>query len=278
MSLNQSTAYHYMFKYIVIGDSGVGKVSLFEEQYNQEQSCLLLQFTDDRFDARSESTIGVEFGTKTIDLGSKYNHIKVKLQIWDTAGQVSVSFELNFDCVDQETFRSIARSYYRGSACAFLVYDITRKNTFHSVQSWLTDALSNSSNHSQLLIVLIGNKSDLGKSQRQVSFQEGLDFAQQHHIHMFMETSAKTAENVYNAFLESAEVIYKKVANHEIMVGGMDDDVVGSGVKCGQLLVQQPVTPTNSNNRVKGSELGSNSKDMNTPKKDQGGCCGGGKQ
>jgi len=91
-----------------------------------------------------------------------------------------------------------------------------------------------------------------------------------------METSAKTAENVYNAFMESAEVIYKKVANHEIMVGGMDDDVVGSGVKCGQLLVQQPVSSPNINNRVKGSELGSSSKDVNTPKKD-GGCCGGGK-
>lgn len=58
----------------------------------------------------------------------------------------------------QEAFRSIARSYYRCSACAFLVYDITRRSTFESVQTWLTDALSNNSNHSQLIVVLIGNK------------------------------------------------------------------------------------------------------------------------
>ncbi|KAF0975061.1 hypothetical protein FDP41_005814 [Naegleria fowleri] len=243
--MNQSAAYHYMFKYIIIGDSGVGK------------SCILLQFTDDRFDSRSECTIGVEFGTKTIDLGAKYNHIKIKTQIWDTAGQ--------------EAFRSIARSYYRCSACAFLVYDITRRSTFESVQTWLTDALSNNSNHSQLIVVLIGNKTDLAKTQRQVSYKEGLEFAEKNKIHMFLETSAKTAENVYKAFLESSELIYKKIQAHEIMVGGMDDDVVGSGVRCGPLLMQHQTsmnsssssssgTPIKTNpsntNRIKGSELG----------------------
>ncbi len=71
-------AYHYQFKYIVIGNSGVGK------------SCLLLQFTDNRFDSRNESTIGVEFGTRTIQLKSKPKPKTVKLQIWDTVRSLMV--------------------------------------------------------------------------------------------------------------------------------------------------------------------------------------------
>eukprot|EP01119_Soliformovum_irregulare_P010009 TRINITY_DN2424_c0_g1_i1.p1 TRINITY_DN2424_c0_g1~~TRINITY_DN2424_c0_g1_i1.p1 ORF type:complete len:133 (-),score=4.38 TRINITY_DN2424_c0_g1_i1:463-861(-) len=89
-------SYDYLFKYIIIGDSGVGK------------SCLLLQFTDKRFQPAHDLTIGVEFGSRMISIDGK----QVKLQIWDTAGQ--------------ESFRSITRSYYRGAAGALLVYDITR--------------------------------------------------------------------------------------------------------------------------------------------------------
>ncbi|GLJ17848.1 hypothetical protein SUGI_0312120 [Cryptomeria japonica] len=89
-------AYAYLFKYIIIGDTGVGK------------SCLLLQFTDKRFQPVHDLTIGVEFGARMIMIDNK----PIKLQIWDTAGQ--------------ESFRSITRSYYRGAAGALLVYDITR--------------------------------------------------------------------------------------------------------------------------------------------------------
>jgi small GTP-binding protein len=89
-------SYAYLFKYIIIGDTGVGK------------SCLLLQFTDKRFQPVHDLTIGVEFGARMITIDNK----PIKLQIWDTAGQ--------------ESFRSITRSYYRGAAGALLVYDITR--------------------------------------------------------------------------------------------------------------------------------------------------------
>ncbi|KFH09572.1 putative small GTPase Rab2, partial [Toxoplasma gondii ARI] len=87
--------YQYLFKYIIIGDTGVGK------------SCLLLQFTDKRFRTDHDLTIGVEFGARLVSIAGR----QVKLQIWDTAGQ--------------ESFRSITRSYYRGAAGALLVYDIT---------------------------------------------------------------------------------------------------------------------------------------------------------
>jgi GTPase SAR1 family protein len=89
-------SYAYLFKYIIIGDTGVGK------------SCLLLQFTDKRFQPVHDLTIGVEFGARMVTIDGK----QIKLQIWDTAGQ--------------ESFRCITRSYYRGAAGALLVYDITR--------------------------------------------------------------------------------------------------------------------------------------------------------
>merc|ERR1719270_304071 len=107
---------------------------------------------------------------------------QIKLQIWDTAGR--------------ESFRSITRSYYRGAAGALLVYDITRRETFNHLTRWLEEARQNS--HQNMVIMLIGNKSDL-ENRRQVSTEEGEAFAQKHGL-MFLETSAKTAENVEEAF------------------------------------------------------------------------------
>ncbi|EHH28529.1 hypothetical protein EGK_18983, partial [Macaca mulatta] len=109
--------------------SGVGK------------SCLLLQFTDKRFQPVHDLTIGVEFGARMITIDGK----QIKLQIWDTAGQ--------------ESFRSITRSYYRGAAGALLVYDITRRDTFNHLTTWLEDARQHS--NSNMVIMLIGNKSNL---------------------------------------------------------------------------------------------------------------------
>uniref|UniRef100_A0A2K6TCW8 RAB2A, member RAS onco family n=1 Tax=Saimiri boliviensis boliviensis TaxID=39432 RepID=A0A2K6TCW8_SAIBB len=122
-------AYAYLFKYIIIGDTGVGK------------SCLLLQFTDKRFQPVHDLTIGVEFGARMITIDGK----QIKLQIWDTAGQ--------------ESFRSITRSYYRGAAGALLVYDITRRDTFNHLTTWLEDARQHS--NSNMVIMLIGNKRHL---------------------------------------------------------------------------------------------------------------------
>jgi Ras-related protein Rab-2A len=149
-------------RYIIIGDTGVGK------------SCLLLQFTDKRFQPVHDLTIGVEFGARMITIDNK----QIKLQIWDTAGQ--------------ESFRSITRSYYRGAAGALLVYDITRRETFNHLTSWLDDARQHS--NSNMTIMLIGNKSDL-EHRRAVSSEEGQQFAQEHGL-VFLDTSAKTAANV----------------------------------------------------------------------------------
>ncbi|XP_040208827.1 ras-related protein Rab-2B isoform X1 [Rana temporaria] len=197
-------SYAYLFKYIIIGDTGVGK------------SCLLLQFTDKRFQPVHDLTIGVEFGARMINIDGK----PIKLQIWDTAGQ--------------ESFRSITRSYYRGAAGALLVYDITRRETFSHLTSWLEDARQHSS--SNMVIILIGNKSDL-EGRRDVSREEGEAFAREHGL-IFMETSAKTAANVEEAFIGTAKEIYKKIQQ-----GLFDVNNEANGIKVGpqQTLLSEPL-------------------------------------
>jgi len=97
--------YDYVFKLVLIGDSGVGK------------SCLLLRFADDTYTESHISTIGVDFKIRTIQLEGK----TIKLQIWDTAGQ--------------ERFRTITSSYYRGAHGIIVVYDTTDSETFEHVRA-----------------------------------------------------------------------------------------------------------------------------------------------
>ncbi|CAN6273250.1 unnamed protein product, partial [Urochloa humidicola] len=187
-------SYAYLFKYIIIGDTGVGK------------SCLLLQFTDKRFQPVHDLTIGVEFGARMITIDNK----PIKLQIWDTAGQ--------------ESFRSITRSYYRGAAGALLVYDITRRETFNHLASWLEDARQHA--NANMTVMLIGNKCDLSH-RRAVSYEEGEQFAKEHGL-VFMEASAKTAQNVEEAFIKTAGTIYKKIQD-----GIFDVSNESNGIKVG---------------------------------------------
>ncbi|GAM21890.1 hypothetical protein SAMD00019534_050650, partial [Acytostelium subglobosum LB1] len=173
----KSNPYSHLFKYIMVGDSAVGK------------SNLTLQFVDKRFAPNSDFTIGVEFGSRTINIENK----QIKLQIWDTAGQ--------------EKFRSITRAYYRGALGALIVYDITRRETFDNLTSWLSDCRKYSTG--EVTIALIGNKSDL-ETNRQVSTSEASAFAQEHGL-LFFETSAKTGSNVDLAFEQTSKIILDKL-------------------------------------------------------------------
>eukprot|EP00922_Rhytidocystis_sp_ex-Travisia-forbesii_P037529 GHVS01055938.1.p1 GENE.GHVS01055938.1~~GHVS01055938.1.p1 ORF type:complete len:207 (-),score=30.87 GHVS01055938.1:364-984(-) len=174
------------------------------------KSCLLLQFTDKRFRTDHDLTIGVEFGARLINIDGK----QIKLQIWDTAGQ--------------ESFRSITRSYYRGAAGALLVYDITRRDTFNHLSRWLEEVKQNANPH--MTIMLIGNKCDLER--REVSTEEGANFAKQHNL-IFLETSAKTAQNVEEAFMYTARKIHEN-----IQVGVYDLTNEAHGIKCGPVQQQ----------------------------------------
>uniref|UniRef100_A0A452IIK5 Ras-related protein Rab-4 n=1 Tax=Gopherus agassizii TaxID=38772 RepID=A0A452IIK5_9SAUR len=167
----------FLFKFLVIGSAGTGK------------SCLLHQFIESKFKQDSNHTIGVEFGSKVVNVGGK----TVKLQIWDTAGQ--------------ERFRSVTRSYYRGAAGALLVYDITSRETYNALTNWLTDARTLAS--PSIVVILCGNKKDLD-ADREVTFLEASRFAQENEL-MFLETSALTGENVEEAFLKCARTILNKI-------------------------------------------------------------------
>jgi small GTP-binding protein len=177
MTSEPNVNYSYLFKYIIIGDSAVGK------------SNILLRYIHDNFNEEFQSTIGVEFGAKNIKIEDKI----YRIQIWDTAGQ--------------ETFRSITRAYYKNSVCAFVVYDITNRNSFQNVKSWIEDCRKQSPK--TVFMVLIGNKVDL-EDNRQVTYDEGSVFAEKNGM-LFFETSAKTGKNIEEIFLKSSMEISKKI-------------------------------------------------------------------
>ena len=122
----------------------------------------------------------------------------IRIQIWDTAGQ--------------ESFRSITRSYYKNSTCAFIVYDITSRKTFDNVILWLKECKDMC--FKDVLICLVGNKSDL-EGRRAVSFEEGENFAKDNNL-MFFETSAKDGSNIQELFINSATNLVDKIESGQI--------------------------------------------------------------
>jgi len=171
--------YDYLFKLVLIGDSGVGK------------SCLLLRFADDAFTESYISTIGVDFRFRTVKIDKKI----VKLQIWDTAGQ--------------ERFRTITSAYYRGADGIIMVYDVTSMDSFDHVNDWLKEVNRYASEGTCKL--LVGNKSDR-TIDKVVTTEQAKEFADELGIE-FLETSAKSAKNVEEAFLTMAgELIRQRVA------------------------------------------------------------------
>jgi len=181
-----NTEYDYLFKLLLIGDSGVGK------------SCLLLRFADDTYTESYISTIGVDFKIRTIQLDGK----TIKLQIWDTAGQ--------------ERFRTITSSYYRGAHGIIVVYDVTEMESFNNVKQWLHEIDRYASEGVNKL--LVGNKSDL-VTKKQVETQTAKDLADSLSI-PFLETSAKSATNVEQAFMTMASEIKNRMATQPSMGAG----------------------------------------------------------
>ncbi|KAH3767098.1 GTP-binding protein ypt1 [Pelomyxa schiedti] len=169
--------YDYLFKLLLVGDTGVGK------------SCLLLRFADDAYTESYISTIGVDFKIRTVELDGKV----IKLQIWDTAGQ--------------ERFRTITSSYYRGAHGIILVYSTSDAVSFHNIRQWLQEVDRYACENVNKL--LIGNQVD-AVSKRTVSTEEAQAFADAQGL-PFMETSARTAYNVEKAFLKMTADIKARI-------------------------------------------------------------------
>ena len=163
---NDSFDYEYLFKILLIGNSNVGKSSLF------------LRYVDEIWKDNFVPTIGVDFKIKSIKIDNK----TIKLQIWDTAGQ--------------ERFRSLLSSYFKGANGILLLYDITNVNSFKSLSNWLIEIEKNSSKNVKK--ILIGNKCDLNDL-RKIPINKGKEFADTYNM-KFIETSAKNNVNINECF------------------------------------------------------------------------------
>ncbi len=191
--------YDYIFKLVLIGDTCVGK------------SCILVRFSDDIFDDNYVTTIGVDFRFKTMVVKNKV----VKIQIWDTAGQ--------------ERYKAITRAYYKGAKGAFIVYDITRKETFDDIDKWRNELVS--SCNKEVTVMLIGNKCDL-EDQREITKEQGEEKAKSFGF-SFIETSALSGENLEKGFEMLIKEIYQKYKVEQRGSDAMDIDG-GEEIKIGK--------------------------------------------
>ncbi|MCL7023898.1 hypothetical protein MKW94_015401 [Papaver nudicaule] len=198
MARRPDEEYDYLFKIVLIGDSGVGK------------SNLLSRFTRNEFCLESKSTIGVEFATRTLQVEGK----TIKAQIWDTAGQ--------------ERYRAITSAYYRGALGALLVYDVTKPTTFENVSRWLKELRDHAD--SNIVIMLIGNKTDL-KHLRAVTTEDAQSFAEKEGL-SFIETSALEAINVEKAFQTILGEIYRIISKKSLA----SEESAPSSIKEGQTI------------------------------------------
>ena len=177
--------YDFIFKIVLIGDSGVGKTNI------------LSRYLTDKFSSTTQPTVGVEFGSKIVKKGEKL----IKLQIWDTAGQ--------------ERYKSITSAYYKGAKGAFVVYDISRKSTFDNVDKWINELKNNGSE--DVFIMLVGNKSDLN-DKREIIEEEVKKKAQGYNI-AYCETSALKGNNIEFAFESLIDKITEKLEKEKEKLG-----------------------------------------------------------
>ena len=183
--------YEMMAKIIIIGDSSVGKTNIMSKYLKNE------------FHEDSKATVGVEFGSKLFTI----NGHNIKAQIWDTAGQ--------------EKYKAITGAYYKGSKGAFVVYDITRKETFESIDKWINDLKS--TGDPKMNIILIGNKCDLDEK-REVLKEQGEEKSRAFEC-AFLETSALSGDNIDKGFEMMISEIFKKYRNEIVE----DDELEGMG-------------------------------------------------
>jgi Ras-related protein Rab-2A len=210
---------------------------------------LTIRLCEGRFSPHHDVTIGVEFGSRIVNVGPSPaststddsskpppQQKRMKLSLWDTAGQ--------------ETYKSITRSYFRGASGALLVFDITRRSTFESATSWLHDLRQIA--EEGIVVILVGNKTDLADAStvdktedtsardhptegldrpnnRAVTTAEAHAWCAQNDVLRYVETSAKSGEGVEQAFLEVAQKIYENVEKGRYDLNDRRSGVKGPG-------------------------------------------------
>ena len=227
---------------------------------------MTVRLCEGRFSTSHDVTIGVEFGSRIVPVGPPANaslgigvpegtgarksdgeQKKMKLSLWDTAGQ--------------ETYKSITRSYFRGASGALLVFDITRRSSFESVTSWLSDLRQIA--EEGIIVILVGNKSDLaaqttdveGGTKRAVTQEEAEDWCRRENVVKYVETSAKSGEGVERAFLEVAERIYQNIEAGKYDLHDRRSGVKGYGTGTGREEGKAPKTVNlTMNDAVKGGQ------------------------
>ena len=168
--------YNYKIKIIIVGDANVGK------------SCIATRFQYNKFDSSYEITIGVEFFSKIIEIDNN----KIKIQIWDTAGQ--------------ETFNSLVKSYFRNINGCLLTFDLTDRESFTNIENWLNKVVTES--NTDVTYILVGNKSDKIEK-RSILYEEAVAFSKRYKMD-YIETSALNARNIYNLFYLITQTILEK--------------------------------------------------------------------
>jgi Ras-related protein Rab-11A len=195
--------FNYIYKIIMIGDSGSGKTNI------------LSRLIDDKFIVNTRTTIGIDFQVQQFHVDGQI----IKIQFWDTAGQ--------------ERFRSLVRSYYKMSKGIAIVFDLTRMSTFNNIDNWITEIKDNVDSDivDDIEILLVGNKSDLA-AKREVSNEEIKQVCQKHNL-KYVETSAKEDTNIILSFQNLVERVHEKgyhsLPKGSIQILDVDDSIIKQG-------------------------------------------------
>lgn len=252
-----SPPWDYIAKLVCIGDSGCGK------------SSLTIRLCEGRFVQHHDVTIGVEFGSRIVPVGAPHSTKLLQQQVESSSSQTSAPSSSSspdspttttpasskqqqpeglpeprrqnndppppqkhmklslWDTAGQETYKSVTRSYFRGASGALLVFDLSRKSTFLHVTDWLNDLRQIA--EPDIVVTLVGNKADLANEKREVSAEEASDWARRNGVLRYVETSAKSGENVEEAFLAVAERIYQNIQAGKYDLNDRRSGVKGSG-------------------------------------------------